>query len=175
MVLSTLHTNSSAGAIPRLLDMKVENYLLSSTLNGILAQRLIRKLCSNCREEYDAPEDIKTMIKEALKEIQTSQVIESKDKGVYEAVQQVEAGNFKLYRPVGCDKCNNIGYKGRVGIFEFLQISPEISKATLEKRSAQEIELIAKKEGMLTLLQDGFLKCVDGTTNLSEVLRVAYE
>ena len=115
------------------------------------------------------------MIKETLKEIQTSQVIESKDKGVYEAVQQVESGNFKLYRPVGCDKCNNIGYKGRVGIFEFLQISPEISKATLEKRSAQEIELIAKKEGMLTLVQDGFLKCIDGTTNLSEVLRVAYD
>jgi type IV pilus assembly protein PilB len=175
LVLSTLHTNSSAGAIPRLLDMNVENYLLSSTLNGILAQRLIRKLCSNCRQEYDAPEDIKTMIKETLKDIQTSQVIESKDKGVYEAVQQVESGNFKLYRPVGCDKCNNIGYKGRVGIFEFLQISTEVSKATLEKRSSQEIELIAKKEGMLTLVQDGFLKCIDGTTNISEVLRVAYE
>ena len=175
MVLSTLHTNSSAGAIPRLLDMKVENYLLSSTCNGILAQRLIRKLCPYCREEYDAPEDIKTMIKETLKEIQTSQVIESKDKGVFDAVKKVEAGDFKLYRPVGCDKCNNIGYKGRVGIYEFLQVSTEVSKATLEKRSAQEIEKIAKSEGMISLIQDGFLKCIDGTTNMSEVLRVAFD
>lgn len=175
MVLSTLHTNSSAGAIPRLLDMKVENYLLSSTCNGILAQRLIRKLCTNCREQYEAPEDIKTMIKKTLQDIQTSTVIQSKDKGVFDSVTAAEAGNIKLYRPVGCDQCNNIGYKGRVGIFEFLQVSPEISKATLNKMSAQDIENIAKSEGMLTLIQDGFLKCIDGTTTVAEVLRVAFD
>jgi type IV pilus assembly protein PilB len=175
MVLSTLHTNSAAGAIPRLLDMNVENYLLSSTCNGVLAQRLIRKLCSNCRQEYDAPEDIKIMIRNSLKEIESSSVLESKDKGVYESAKKVETADFKLYRPVGCDKCNNLGYKGRVGIFEFMQISPEIARATLEKKSAQEIEQIAKQQGMITLIQDGFLKCVDGTTNVSEVLRVALE
>lgn len=175
MVLSTLHTNSSAGAIPRLLDMKVENYLLSSTCNGILAQRLIRKLCPNCREQYEAPEDIKTMIKKTLADIQTSAVIQSKDKSVFDAVTQAEAGAIKLYRPVGCEQCNNIGYKGRVGIFEFLQMSPDISKATLNKASAQEIENIAKTEGMLTLIQDGFLKCMTGTTTVAEVLRVAYD
>lgn len=175
LVLSTLHTNSSTGAIPRLLDMNVETYLLSSTCNGVLAQRLIRKLCNDCKQEYDPPEDIKIMIKEAFKDIQGSAVIESKDKSVYDAINKIETTDFKLFRPVGCDKCNNIGYKGRVGIYEFMQMSPEIAKATLEKRSAQEIELIAKKEGMITLIQDGFLKCVDGTTNTSEVLRVALE
>jgi len=175
LVLSTLHTNSAAGAIPRLLDMNVENYLLSSTCNGVLAQRLIRKLCSNCRQEYDAPEDMKIMIRNSLKEIESSSVLESKDKGVYESAKKVENADFKLYRPVGCDKCNNLGYKGRVGIFEFMQISPEIARATLEKKSSQEIEQIAKQQGMITLIQDGFLKCVDGTTNVSEVLRVALE
>jgi type II secretory ATPase GspE/PulE/Tfp pilus assembly ATPase PilB-like protein len=175
MVLSTLHTNSAAGAIPRLLDMNVENYLLSSTCNGVLGQRLIRKLCNFCKVEYDAPEDIKMMIKNSLKEIESSSVIESKDKNVFEAVKKVESGDFKLYRPVGCEKCNNLGYKGRVGIFEFMQMSPEVAKATLEKKSSQEIEEIAKKQGMLTLVQDGFLKCIDGTTNVSEVLRVALE
>jgi general secretion pathway protein E len=175
MVLSTLHTNSAAGAIPRLLDMNIENYLLSSTCNGVLAQRLIRKLCSNCRQEYDAPEDIKIMIRNSLKEIESSSVLESKDKSVYESAKKIETNDFKLFRPVGCEKCNNLGYKGRVGIFEFMQISPEIAKATLEKKSAQDIELIAKQQGMITLIQDGFLKCVDGTTNVSEVLRVALE
>ena len=175
LVLSTLHTNSAAGAIPRLLDMNIENYLLSSTCNGVLAQRLLRKLCSNCREEYDAPEDIKIMIRNSLKEIETSSVLESKDKSVFDSVKKIESSDFKLFRPVGCDKCNNLGYKGRIGIFEFMQLSPEIAKATLEKKSAQEIEGIAKKQGMITLIQDGFLKCIDGTTNVSEVLRVALE
>jgi len=175
LVLSTLHTNSASGAIPRLLDMNVENYLLSSTCNGVLAQRLIRKLCTYCREEYDAPEDIKLMIRNSLKEIESSTVLESKDKSVYEAVKKIEGNDFKLFHPVGCDKCNNLGYKGRVGIFEFMEMSPEIAKATLEKKSAQEIEGIAKQQGMITLIQDGFLKCIDGTTNVSEVLRVALE
>lgn len=175
MVMSTLHTNSASGSIARLLDMSVENYLLSSTCNGVLAQRLLRKLCTFCKQEYDAPEDIKMMIRDSLKEIEASTVIQSKDKNVYEAVKKIEANDFKLFRPVGCEKCNNIGYKGRVGIFEFMQMSSEIAQATLDKKSAQEIELIAKKQGMITLIQDGFLKCIDGTTNTAEVLRVALE
>lgn len=175
MVMSTLHTNSASGSIARLLDMSVENYLLSSTCNGVLAQRLLRKLCTFCRQEYDPPEDIKIMIRESLKEIESSTVIQSKDKNVYEAVKKIETNDFRLFRPVGCDKCNNIGYKGRVGIFEFMQMSSEIAQATLDKKSAQEIEGIAKKQGMITLIQDGFLKCLDGTTNTAEVLRVALE
>lgn len=175
LVLSTLHTNSASGAIARLLDMNVQNYLLSSTCNGVLAQRLIRKLCTNCRQEYEAPEDLKMLIRENLKNLQTSTVIESKDKSIFDAVKKIEEEDFKLFRPVGCDKCNNLGYKGRIGIFEFMQMSPEIAKATLEKRPTQEIEELAKKEGMLTLVQDGLLKCIDGTTNVAEVLRVALE
>lgn len=175
LVLSTLHTNSAAGAIPRLLDMNVENYLLSSTCNGVLAQRLIRKLCTNCREEYSPPDDIKTMLRETLKSLEMNQVVASKDKSIYDAVKKIEHEDFKLYRPVGCDVCNNIGFKGRVGIYEFMQMSQEVSKATLDKRSASEIEQIARNEGTISLIQDGFIKCLDGTTNIAEVLRVALE
>ncbi len=175
LVLSTLHTNSAAGAIPRLLDMNVENYLLSSTCNGVLAQRLIRKLCTNCREEYSPPDDIKTMIRETLKSLEMNQVVASKDKSIFDAVKKIEHEDFKLFRPVGCDVCNNIGFKGRVGIYEFMQMSQEISKATIDKRSASEIEQIARNEGTISLIQDGFIKCLDGTTNVAEVLRVALE
>ncbi len=175
LVLSTLHTNSAAGAIPRLLDMNVENYLLSSTCNGVLAQRLIRKLCTNCREEYTPPDDIKTMIRETLKSLEINQVVASKDKSIFDAVKKIEHEDFKLFRPVGCDVCNNIGFKGRVGIYEFMQMSQEISKATIDKRSASEIEQIARNEGTISLIQDGFIKCLDGTTNVAEVLRVALE
>lgn len=175
LVLSTLHTNSAAGAIPRLLDMNVENYLLSSTCNGVLAQRLIRKLCTNCREEYSPPDDIKSMIRETLKSLEMNQVVASKDKSIFDAVKKIEHEDFKLYRPVGCDVCNHIGFKGRVGIYEFMQMSQEVSKATLDKRSASEIEQIARNEGTISLIQDGFIKCLDGTTNVAEVLRVALE
>ena len=173
LVLSTLHTNSATGAIPRLLDMNVENYLLSSTCNGVLAQRLVRKLCTTCRQEYDPPEDVKIMIKESLKKLQDNHILESKDKKIFDSIQSIEKGDFKLFRPVGCDKCNNIGYQGRVGIYEFFPMSPEISKATIERKSAQEIEEIAVSQGMVTLMQDGFLKSVEGLTNISEVMRVA--
>ncbi|NBO17518.1 MAG: hypothetical protein EBV07_01345 [Proteobacteria bacterium] len=173
LVLSTLHTNSATGAIPRLLDMGVENYLLSSTCNGVLAQRLVRKLCTNCKQEYDPPEDVKIMIKESLKKLQDNHILESKDKNIFDSIQAIEKGEFKLFRPVGCDKCNNIGYLGRVGIYEFFPMSPEISKATIERKSAQEIEEIAVSHGMVTLMQDGFLKSVEGLTNISEVMRVA--
>lgn len=173
LVLSTLHTNSATGAIPRLLDMGVENYLLSSTCNGVLAQRLVRKLCTNCRQQYDPPEDIKIMVKESLKKLEHNQILESKDKKIFDSIQSIEKGDFKLYRPVGCDKCNGIGFLGRVGIYEFFPMSPEISKATIDRKSAQEIEEIAISQGMITLMQDGFLKSVEGQTNISEVMRVA--
>lgn len=173
LVLSTLHTNSATGAIPRLLDMNVENYLLSSTCNGVLAQRLVRKLCVNCRQEYDPPEDVKIMVKESLKKLETNTILESKDKKIFDSIQKIEKGDFKLFRPVGCDKCNSIGYIGRIGIYEFFPMSPEISKATIERKSSQELEDIAVSQGMITLMQDGFLKSVEGLTNISEVMRVA--
>lgn len=175
LVLSTLHTNSAAGAIPRLLDMKVEPYLLSSTCNGVLAQRLVRKLCTSCREEYSPPEDIKTMLRENLKDIEINKVIEAKDKSVYDAVSKIEHGDFKLFRPVGCEVCNNIGFRGRIGIFEFMKMSPEISKYTLLRKSSGEIEQLSRTEGSISLLQDGLLKCFTGETNVSEVMRVAME
>jgi type II secretory ATPase GspE/PulE/Tfp pilus assembly ATPase PilB-like protein len=113
------------------------------------------------------------MVKESLKKLETNTILESKDKKIFDSIQKIEKGDFKLFRPVGCDKCNSIGYIGRIGIYEFFPMSPEISKATIERKSSQELEDIAVSQGMITLMQDGFLKSVEGLTNISEVMRVA--
>ena len=173
LVLATLHTNSAAGAIPRLLDMGVENFLLASTINVILAQRLVRKLNPECREEYDPPEEIKDDIIESISAIGHSQVIMGKDKPVADAVDQVSKGAFKLHKGRSEGECRDNVYKGRTGIFEVLEISDTVSRMTMENKSAGEIHNKGVEEGMITLQQDGFLKAVEGTTSLEEVLRVS--
>lgn len=173
LVLSTLHTNSAAGAIPRLLDMGIEDFLIVSTVNAILAQRLVRKICKNCREEYDAPDEITKDIQAVLENIEESDVIMHKDHEVAEVVKKVKKGKLKLFKGKGCDKCNNSGYKGRLGIFEVLQMSEEIAHLTLQNSPESAIQDMAIKQGMLTLLQDGYLRVVEGETSLEEVMRVA--
>lgn len=174
LVLSTLHTNSAAGALPRLLDMKVENFLLASTVNAILGQRLVRKICAECKEEYDPPEEIKNGIGKVLEEVGENKALLTKDPEVAKILKSVSGKNdIKLYRGKGCPKCSNTGYRGRLGIFELLAMSDEISHAVLENSPAGKIQEIAVKLGMLTLLQDGYLRVVEGGTTLEEVMRVA--
>lgn len=174
LVLSTLHTNSAAGALPRLLDMKVENFLLASTVNAILGQRLVRKICAECKEEYDPPEEIKNSIGKVLEEVGENKALLTKDPEVAKILKSVSGKNdIKLYRGKGCPKCSNTGYRGRLGIFELLAMSDEISHAVLENAPAGKIQEIAVKLGMLTLLQDGYLRVVEGGTTLEEVMRVA--
>ncbi|MFH1295131.1 MAG: GspE/PulE family protein [bacterium] len=175
LVLSTLHTNSSAGAIPRLIDMGVENFLLASTLNVVLAQRLVRRMCQNCKETYDAPPDMLTEVKEVLQGITNTQLLEAKDKQMLDSVRTMGQASIKLYRASGCSKCNDTGYKGRCGIFEVLQVSERIRAMVIEKASESEYNKVAMEEGMITLLQDGYLKALEGVTSLEEVLRVARE
>ncbi|MEK7111935.1 MAG: ATPase, T2SS/T4P/T4SS family, partial [Patescibacteria group bacterium] len=157
LVFSTLHTNNASGALPRLLDMGAEPYLLASSMTAIIAQRVVRKIHDKCKEAY-AP-DAKIM--EDMKNILDS---------LWPA-----AGDGKLYKGKGDAECGDSGYYGRVGIFEVLPITEKIGRLILERAAAGDIEKIAREEGMITLKQDGYLKVLEGITSIEEVLRVAQE
>ena len=175
LVLSTLHTNSSAGAIPRLIDMGVENFLLASTLNVVLAQRLVRKVCENCKTAYDPPAELVKDIKNTLSDVSDAQALLSHDKSMLDAIKSIGQSGVKLYRGTGCTKCGETGYKGRSGIYEVLYVSESIKELMLSKTPESEINKLAMKEGMLTLLQDGYIKALEGITSIEEVLRVAMD
>lgn len=156
LVFSTLHTNSAAGTLPRLLDMGAEPFLLASTMEVVLAQRLVRTLCE-CKKEVLADEKVVQKFKEVLGPLFPKQK------------------QLKIYQAVGCEKCGNAGFVGRMGIYEVLPISEKIGRLILERETADRIESQAVEEGMLTILQDGFLKVIEGMTTVEEVLRVAQE
>lgn len=176
LVLSTLHTNSAAAAIPRMIDMEAEAFLVASTVNTIVAQRLVRKVCPECREEYKLE---KKEIEELGKRIDFNlilKVLENNKKNLpkeLEVFKSIE--DFKFYRGKGCKNCNNEGYKGRIGIYEVLEISDSIRKLISKNAIATEIENQAIEEGMNTMMVDGFLKIFLGLTSLEEVLRVTKE
>lgn len=152
LVFSTLHTNDAASAITRLIDMGIEPFLISSSVIGMLAQRLVRVICKDCKEKY-AP------TAEALKDI---------------GYAGDKASAF-FYRGKGCDSCKNTGYQGRIGIYELLRVSEEIKKLIVKKASADEIKRKAVEEGMRTLRDDGMEKAKRGVTTLEEILRVTEE
>ncbi|GAB4519903.1 MAG: hypothetical protein Tsb0010_04170 [Parvularculaceae bacterium] len=156
LVLSTLHTNDSAGAIARLLDMGLEDYLLTSTLNGVVGQRLVRTLCGECREKY-AP---------------TKEMVERL--GLREAADR-SASDVFLYRPKGCKACGGRGYAGRLGIYELLVIDQPIRQLILSRTPTSEILEAARGRGMKTMYQDGLQKALRGLTTIEEVARVTRE
>lgn len=153
LVISTLHTNDASGAIARLGDMGIEPFLVASSLIGVVAQRLARLLCSHCKAPY--------AIDRAglLDRVPDFPLEEGED-------------SVTLYRPVGCVRCNNTGYRGRIGVYELLTVSETIQKMTLEHRSAREIRRAAIEEGMITLRRDGLAKVKKGLTSLEELIRV---
>jgi type IV pilus assembly protein PilB len=164
LVLATLHTNSAATAIPRLIDMGVEPFLLASTINICAAQRLIRKVCTNCRETYLASDEEIEKIKNVLRNIKGFNV------DTWLAKNQ---NKITLARGKGCDECANTQYKGRIGIFEVFSISEKIRGMVISHEPAQNIEKIAiSEDGMTTMLQDGMLKVLEGITTIAEVYRV---
>ncbi len=158
LVFSTLHTSDAAGALPRLTDLGAENFLLSSTMNAIVGQRIVRNVCTHCKEAYSPPPQLLAEIKTVL--------------GNFFPSNQPD---IKLYRGKGCDECGNSGYLGRIGIFEVLPVSAKIAALVLEKQDSQAIAKEAVAEGMITMMQDGFLKVLQGITTPEEVLRVAKE
>lgn len=155
LVLSTLHTNSASGSLPRLLDMGAETFLLASSMIAVLAQRVVRKVCTTCKIEQEI--DIHQV--ESLKKVLGS--LYPKD------------GVSKVVKGQGCSECNMTGYLGRVAIYEVLPITEKIAKMILERKTAKEIEDQAVMEGMITMKQDGYLKVIEGITTIEEVLRVA--
>jgi general secretion pathway protein E len=154
MVLSTLHTNDAASTINRLLDMGMDDYLLTSTVNGILAQRLVRTLCTQCRQAYPA-------LPEVVEEMRLR--------------RYTEDDPIMLYRPVGCDHCGGTGYIGRVSILELLVMSDTIRSMVMRHVTAGEIHQQAITEGMQTMYENGLRKAVAGITTIEEVLRVTRE
>jgi type IV pilus assembly protein PilB len=158
LVFSTLHTSSAAGALPRLLDLGAENFLLASTITAIVGQRIVRKICDDCKESYAPPPQVLQTIKTMLGRLYTF-----KDEEVL------------LYRGKGCNECGAAGYKGRMGIYEVLSVTPSIAELVLSHPDSATLEKQAIAEGMITMMQDGYMKVLKGATTLEEVLRVAQE
>ena len=155
LVLSTLHTNDAPTAITRLDEMGVEPFLTASSLVGVLAQRLLRRLCKNCKEPY-------TLSKEEVKNILPDFPFE----------MYPDKNEFTFYEPKGCLTCNNTGYKGRQAVFEFLTVTEEMRQLILKRATGLEIRDLAQSQGMLTLRQDAMYKIIDGETSIEEMLRV---
>jgi type IV pilus assembly protein PilB len=172
LVLSTLHTNSAAGSFVRLLDMGVEPFLLSSTVNVIIAQRLVRVLCE-CKIAKEATaEEIRELHKEL--DVLNSFDVFNPDHTV-KAHFDKNSAKATLYKPKGCPKCNESGFISRTGIFEALKMSDTIARAVIQKKTIQEIQDLAISEGMITMVQDGYIKALEGITTLEEVMRVKNE
>jgi type II secretory ATPase GspE/PulE/Tfp pilus assembly ATPase PilB-like protein len=163
LVFSTLHTNNSIGAIPRLVDMGIEPFLLVATVNVVVAQRLVRKICPTCKQETPLPHVVEDEIKKELVGI-PEEYFEGFDKG-----------KIKNFKGVGCEKCGKTGYSGRMGIFEVLPTNPEIHELILSKSPAHKIYELAAKMGMITMKQDGMIKVLRGETTFDEVVRVTTE
>lgn len=150
VVLSTLHTNDAGSAITRLLEMGVEDYLLTSTINGIVGQRLVRQLCPHCREPTDPPPGVAARLEELA-----------------------DGRTVRTCRSVGCPRCNNTGYHGRLVIAEILVMSERIRKAIIDHSTASELRTIALAEGMVSMYDDGLTKALEGLTTVEEVMRVS--
>ena len=151
LVVSTLHTNSAAASITRLMDMGVESYLLADSLVGVIAQRLVRKLCPHCKKSRSTTLQEKRLL--------------GKERG----------DEVTVYEPVGCPLCSETGYYGRIGVYEILEITPDIKRIIAAKGSTGVIQTTAVSEGMDTLHMSAAKYVLDGTTSISEMLRVSFD
>lgn len=172
LVLSTLHTNDAATTMPRLAKMGVPSFLIATTVNVIIAQRLVRKICSDCIQSYNLDSET---IKELEKQLDIENILQTmeKEKTIINAKKGLSSLLF--YRGKGCKRCNNTGYKGRIGIYEILENTEKISNLILKNASAGEINKQANAEGMLTMVEDGFTKAKNGITSIEEIMRVTKE
>lgn len=172
IVLSTLHTNNAAGAVPRLLDIGVEPYLIASTLNTVIGQRLVRKICQDCKilQKLD-DKTIQSLeydfnLERLLEVMKRETVLDKKARHLKDA---------EFFESRGCEKCGHLGYKGRMGIYEVLDVSEEVAKLILARSTTAQIQEQAVKEGMILMWQDGFIKAHLGLTTIAEILRVTKE
>jgi type IV pilus assembly protein PilB len=163
LVFSTLHTNNSVGALPRLMDMGIEPFLLIASINAVGAQRLTRKICADCKKQIEMPEMIHKEVLEVLQGVSETEL------------EGVDLKNLTFYKGEGCEKCGHTGYKGRVAIVELLPVIPKIQNLVLNHSSPADIYTESLKMGMITMRQDGVLKVLKGLTTYEEVARVTSE
>jgi type IV pilus assembly protein PilB len=149
LVLSTLHTNDAPGALTRLIDMGIEPFMVASSVLGVLAQRLVRRICPQCRAPY-TPQDAEL------------------------AFSGLNNSAVQLYTGQGCEHCNQTGYRGRIAIHEVLRGTPDLQRLTLNRASTEEIRQAALREGMISLKMDGIQKALQGITTIREIMRVAF-
>ena len=160
-VLSTLHTNDAQGAIPRFLDMGAESFLLGSTLNLIIAQRLIRKICDRCKEEHTIPAEMMSEVKKLVSQV--------KPEYIYEGI---DLNKMKFYRGRGCNNCGQTGYKGRIGIGEIISINSSMREIITEDFNKEKFAEELKHQGFYDMKKDGFMKALLGVTTAEEVIRI---
>ena len=164
LVLSTLHTNNAIGVIPRLIDMGVEPFLISSSLNIAIAQRLVKKICDHCKKEIEVSLSMEKIIRKELENVPDNQ---KNDLNL--------ENSLKLFHGKGCKECKQSGFSGRIGIYEVLLMTPELESVMSSNISDIEITKEAKRQGMITMKQDGIMKALTGATTIEEVLRVTEE
>ncbi len=168
LVLSTLHTNDAITSLPRLIDMGVPAFLVVGTCNLIIAQRLVRKLCKNCSEKYELTKEQFEEIKKKFNlDLITEILIKNK-----KIARDQNLSSISLYKSKGCGQCNDNGYKGRIGIYEVLEMTPEFSDLIMRKSTIEQIKEFTKKQKMITMAEDGFIKSLEGVTTIEEVIRV---
>lgn len=175
LVLSTLHTNSAAGTLPRLIDMGAEPFLVASTVNVIIAQRLVRKLCNDCKKEYKIEDKELKILSDSYDMENILEVLKKNELTRDKIKSESKWEDISFYKPSGCGRCGNEGYRGRNGIFEVLEVDEDIEKMIAKKDTSEEIERKAKEKGMHTMIEDGFIKAVLGVTSIEEILRVTKE
>jgi len=164
LVISTIHTNSAAGTIPRFLAMHVQPFLLAPAVNAIIGQRLVRKLCSHCKKPKKLDTETLAKVKKILNELPTQTTEKEK----------LNLDTLTFFEAPGCEKCNNLGYRGRIGIYEVMMMNEEIEKITLSGQATEyKLQEIAQKSGMITMVQDGLLKAMEGITSVDEIFKKA--
>ena len=164
VVLSTLHTNSAVGAIPRLLDMRIEPFLLGSTVHTVIAQRLARKICPHCKEEFEIPKDILEEVKAKINDIDK--------KYINKIIKGFNPEKLIFYHGKGCPRCGNSGYSGRVSVVEVLDINKKLKRLIFDGNRDLSMEQILSTQEFITIKQDGILKVLQGITTMEEVMRV---
>ena len=160
LVLSTLHTNDAIGVIPRLINMGVEPYLIPSALNVALAQRLVKRLCSDCKKEIEPSERIKKIILDVVESMPEPSRPKIKKEG------------FKICKAQGCPKCNNKGTKGRIAVFEILEMTPQLEAIVISEPTESKILAESQRQGMITMFQDGITKVLEGIIGFEELVQV---
>lgn len=165
LVFSTIHTNNAAGTIPRLIDLGVKPNIIAPAINIAIAQRLVRKLCEYCKKTYEPTKEEEKILRNNLKDVPKKINPHTKNFGV----------RVKIYKAGKCGACNFTGYKGRIGIFEAFLINDEIERLILKNPSEADIKEMAKKQGMITIFQDGLIKILEGITSFEELNRVVSE